>query len=153
MIYLDEEGSMSQTFVMFIQGAVTIILNVSSMAGSIGGQTETLDTNPQSAWKRLLTMPFPYVMLLMFHQRLHFTPASNLGYLVPPQDNISWVPNRSLEPPGCETKVSSNNFWFRLFEIACFPWQPIANLRRGSAYKITHISAVTYHILLNLIPN
>ena len=84
MIYLEEEGSMSQTFVMFIQGAVTIILNVSSMAGSIGGQTETLDTNPQSAWKRLLTMPFPYVMLLMFHQRLHFTPASNLGYLVPP---------------------------------------------------------------------
>ena len=28
-------------------------------------------------------------------------------------------------------KVSSKNFWFGLFEIAWFLWQPIANLRRG----------------------
>ena len=35
------------------------------------------------------------------------TPASNLGYLAPPQDNFSWVPNCSLGPPGWETKVSS----------------------------------------------
>ena len=34
--------------------------------------------------------------------------------------------------------------WFGLCEIAWFLWQPIANLRRGSVYKITHISAVTY---------
>ena len=34
------------------------------------------------------------------------TPASNLGYLAPPQDNFSWVPNCSLGPPGWETKVS-----------------------------------------------
>ena len=43
--------------------------------------------------------------------------------------------------------------WFRLGVKAWFLWQPIANLRRGSAYKITHISAVTYPRLLNLIPN
>ena len=46
--------------------------------------------------------------------------------------------------------------WFGLCEIAWFLWQLIANLRRGgggSAYKITHISAVTYPRLLNLIPN
>ena len=43
--------------------------------------------------------------------------------------------------------------WFGLCEIAWFLCQPIANLRRGSAYKITHISAVTYPRLLNLIPN
>ena len=70
-----------------------------------------------------------------------------------PQDNFSWVPNCSLGPPGWETKVSSNKFWFGLCEIAWFLCQPIANLRRGSAYKITHISAVTYPRLLNLIPN
>ena len=44
--------------------------------------------------------------------------------------------------------------WFGLGEIAWFLWQHIANLiRGGSAYKITHISAVTYPRLLNLIPN
>ena len=43
--------------------------------------------------------------------------------------------------------------WFGLCEIAWFLWQPIANLRRGSAYKIIHISAVTYPRLLKLIPN
>ena len=52
-----------------------------------------------------------------------------------------------------ETKVSSKKIWFGLCEIAWFLCQPIANLRRGSAYKITHISAVTYPRLLNLIPN
>ena len=61
----------------------------------------------------------------------HFTPASNLGYLAPPQDNFSWVPNCSLGPPGWETKVSSKKFWFGLCEIAWFLCQPIANLRRG----------------------
>ena len=59
------------------------------------------------------------------------TPASNLGYLAPPQDNFSWVPNCSLGPPGWETKVSSKKFWFGLCEIAWFLCQPIANLRRG----------------------
>ena len=49
----------------------------------------------------------------------------------PPQDNFSWVPNCSLGPPGWETKVSSNKFWFGLCEIAWFLCQPIANLRRG----------------------
>ena len=43
--------------------------------------------------------------------------------------------------------------WFGLCEMAWFLWQPIANLRMGSAYKITHISAVTYPRLLKLIPN
>ena len=55
--------------------------------------------------------------------------------------------------PGWETKVSLKKFWLGLCEIAWFLCQPIANLRRGSAYKITHISAVTYPRLLNLIPN
>ena len=83
------------------------------------------------------------------------TPASNLGYLAPPppQKHFSWVPNCSLGPPGWETKVSSKIFWFGLCEIAWFLWQPVANLKGGSAYKITHISAVTYPRLLNLIPN
>ena len=61
----------------------------------------------------------------------YITPASNLGYLAPPQDNFSWVPNCSLGPPGWETKVSSKKFWFGLCEIAWFLCQPIANLRRG----------------------
>ena len=43
--------------------------------------------------------------------------------------------------------------WFGLCENAWFPWQPIADLRWGYAYKSTHISAVTYPRLLNLIPN
>ena len=43
--------------------------------------------------------------------------------------------------------------WFGLCEIAWFLWQPIANLRRGSAYKTNHISAVTNPRLLNLILN
>ena len=34
------------------------------------------------------------------------TLASNLGYLAPPQDIFLWVPNCSLGPSGCETKVS-----------------------------------------------
>ena len=42
---------------------------------------------------------------------------------------------------------------FGLCEMAWFLWQPIANLRRGSAYKITHISAVTYPRLLIFIQN
>ena len=60
--------------------------------------------------------------------RISNTPASNLSYLAPPQDNFSWVPNCSLGPPGWETKVSSKNFWFGLCEIAWFLCQPIANL-------------------------
>ena len=60
-----------------------------------------------------------------------YTPASNLGYLAPPQDNFSWVPNCSLGPPGWETKASSKQFWFGLCEIAWFLCQPIAHLRRG----------------------
>ena len=37
----------------------------------------------------------------------NITPATNLGYRAStPQDNFSWVPNCSLGPPGCETKVS-----------------------------------------------
>ena len=64
-------------------------------------------------------------------QLIHNTPASNLGYLAPPKDNFSWVPNCSLGPPGWETKVSSKKFWFGLCEIAWFLCQPIANLRRG----------------------
>ena len=56
--------------------------------------------------------------------------------------------------PECEMKVSSSKeIWYGLCEITSFLWQPIANLRRGSAYKIIHISAVTYPRLLNLIPN
>ena len=84
---------------------------------------------------------------------IYLNPASNLGYLAPTQDNFSWVPNCSLGPPGWETKVSSKKIWFGQREIAWFLWQPIANLRRGSAYIITHISAVTYPRLLNLIQN
>ena len=45
------------------------------------------------------------------------------------------------------------NIWYGLCEIAWFLWQYIANLRRGSSYKITRVSAVTYPRLLNLIPN
>ena len=43
--------------------------------------------------------------------------------------------------------------WYGLCENAEFLWQPIANLRGGSANKITHISAGTYYRLLSLIPN
>ena len=43
--------------------------------------------------------------------------------------------------------------WFGLCENAWFLWQHIANSKKGSAYKITHISAVTYPRLLNLKPN
>ena len=67
----------------------------------------------------------------MYKMAINTTPASNLGYLAPPQDNFSWVPNCSLGPPGWETKVSSKKFWFGLCEIAWFLCQPIANLRRG----------------------
>ena len=52
---------------------------------------------------------------------------------------------------GNEGVLKKNLVW--LCEIAWFQWQPIANLRGGSAYKITHISAVTYPRLQNLIPN
>ena len=61
----------------------------------------------------------------------NYTPASNLGYLAPPQDNFSWVPNCSLGPPGWETKVSSKKIWFGLCEIAWSLCKPISNLRRG----------------------
>ena len=50
-------------------------------------------------------------------------------------------------------EVSSKKIWYGLYENAWFPWQPIADLRMGYAYKSTHISAVTYPRLLNLIPN
>ena len=67
----------------------------------------------------------------LLENQILYTPASNLGYLAPPQDNFSWVPNCSLGPPGWETKVSSKKFWFGLCEIAWFLCQPIANSRRG----------------------
>ena len=77
---------------------------------------------------------------------ISFYPGIQFRLPCTPQDNFSWV-------PGWETKVSSKKFWFGLCEMAWFLWQPIANLKRGSAYKFTHISAVTYPRLLNLIPN
>ena len=70
-----------------------------------------------------------------------------------PQNNFSWVPNCSLGPPGCKTKVSLKQNRFGLCENAWFPWQHITDLRIGVCLKSTHISAVTYPILLNLIPN
>ena len=71
----------------------------------------------------------------------------------PPPGQFFMGAKSFIGPPECETKVSSKKIWFGLCEIAWFLWQPIANLRRGSAYKITPISAVTYPRLLNLIPN
>ena len=35
------------------------------------------------------------------------TPGANLTYLAPPQDNFSWVPNRSLGPQKCKEFLSS----------------------------------------------
>ena len=43
--------------------------------------------------------------------------------------------------------------WNGLCENAWIPWQPIADLRMRVCHKSTHISAVTYPRLLNLIPN
>ena len=60
---------MSQNFVIFFQGAVTILVSAGSTAGAMDGQTEIINRNPQGACNRLLTMLFPYVMLLMHHQR------------------------------------------------------------------------------------
>ena len=37
-------------------------------------------------------------------------PGSQIRLPCTPQDNFSWVPNCSLGPPGCETKVSSKKF-------------------------------------------
>ena len=48
-VKMAEEGSMSQNFVTFVQGAATILVNASSMAGAMGGQTETINRNPQGA--------------------------------------------------------------------------------------------------------
>ena len=45
------------------------------------------------------------------------------------------------DPPECETKVSSKNFWFGLSENAWFPWQPIAGLRMGVCLqKYSHLN-------------
>ena len=107
--------------------------------------TKTMaDVGHQRFTKSVFYTPYPGIQF-----RLPCTPPPP----PPPPDNFSWVPNCSLGPPGWETKVSLKTFWFGLCEIAWFLCQPIANLRRGSAYKITHISAVTYPRLLNLIPN
>ena len=48
-VNLAEEGSMSQNFVTFVQGAATILVNAGSTAGAMGGQTETINRNPQGA--------------------------------------------------------------------------------------------------------
>ena len=42
---------------------------------------------------------------------------------------------------------------FEICKNACFPWQPIAVRGLMCAYNITHISAVTYPRLLNIVPN
>ena len=68
---LAKEGSMSQNFVIFVQGAVAILENAGSMEGVMGGQTETINRNPQGERNRLLAMVFPFVMLLVYYQRLH----------------------------------------------------------------------------------
>ena len=68
---LAEEGSMSQNFVIFVQGAVMILENAGSTEGVMGGQTETINMNPQGAPNRLLVMVFSSVMLSMYYQRLH----------------------------------------------------------------------------------
>ena len=44
-----KEDSMSQNFVIFVQGTVTILVNAGSTAGEMGGQTETVYRNPQGA--------------------------------------------------------------------------------------------------------
>ena len=48
-VNLAEEGSMSQSFLKFVQGAATILVNAGSTAGAMGGQTETINRNPQGA--------------------------------------------------------------------------------------------------------
>ena len=80
-------------------------------------------------------------------------PGHLISVTLHPQYNCSWVPYCSLGPPEYETKVSSIFFCYVLCENAWFPWQPIADLREGYAYKSTHSSAVIYPRLLNLIPN
>ena len=82
--------------------------------------------------------------------------ASNLGYLAsppppPPPGQFLMGAKLVIGTPWMGNEGVLKKLWFGLCEIARFLWQPIANLRRGSAYKITHISAVTYPRLLNLI--
>ena len=48
-VNLAEEGSMSQNFVIFVQGAVMILKNAGSTEGVMSGQTETINRNPQCA--------------------------------------------------------------------------------------------------------
>ena len=83
---------------------------------------------------------------------LSYTPASNLGYLAHPGQFFMGAKLFIGTPwMGNEGVLKKN--WFGLCKIAWFLWQPIANLRRGSVLKFTHISVVTYPRLLNLIPN
>ena len=55
---------------------------------------------------------------ILIKRAISHTPASNLGYLAPPShsENFLRVPNCSLAPPECETKVSSKTFWYGLCE-------------------------------------
>ena len=55
-VNLAEEDSMSQNFVIFVQGAATIVVNAGSTAGAMGGQTETINRVHET-----------YVMLLMYY--------------------------------------------------------------------------------------
>ena len=58
-----------------------------------------------------------------------FTPASNLGYLAL-QDNFHWCQNVHWEP-WMRNEGVLKIFWYALCENAWFPWQPIADLRKG----------------------
>ena len=49
LVNLLEVGNMSQNFVTFVLGMATILESADSTAGTISGQTETFDRNPQGA--------------------------------------------------------------------------------------------------------
>ena len=76
-----------------------------------------------------------------------YTPASNLGYLASPGQFFMgaklFIAKRRCPKKSC----------YGLCEHAWFLWQPKADFRMGYACKNTHVSAVTYLKLLNLIPN
>ena len=84
-----------------------------------------------TSWLSCLLCFVTFPMYHGTHQNKGRYPGIQFRLPCTPQDNFSWVPNCSLGPPGCETKVSSKKFWFGLCEIAWFLWQPIANLRMG----------------------
>ena len=94
-------------------------------------------------------LPLRGTLRLMKTYRVAY-PGIQLKLPCTPQDNFSWVPNCSLGPLNAKRMCPKKN-WYGLCEIA---W-PVSMATHSefemgrSAYKITHISAVTYPRLLN----